>query len=80
MCSALLNYTTSGLFSAHLAMHTLGCLYLLMNFVIADLFIAENFDVFGIRFSRNDRLFSQTVEIKGFEPLTPCLQGRCSPN
>ena len=21
-----------------------------------------------------------TVEIKGFEPLTPCLQGRCSPN
>ena len=20
------------------------------------------------------------VEIKGFEPLTPCLQGRCSPN
>ena len=21
-----------------------------------------------------------SVEIKGFEPLTPCLQGRCSPN
>ena len=20
------------------------------------------------------------VEMKGFEPLTPCLQGRCSPN
>ena len=20
------------------------------------------------------------LEIKGFEPLTPCLQGRCSPN
>ena len=25
-------------------------------------------------------LFRMTVEIKGFEPLTPCLQGRCSPN
>ena len=22
----------------------------------------------------------RSVEIKGFEPLTPCLQGRCSPN
>ena len=20
------------------------------------------------------------VELRGFEPLTPCLQGRCSPN
>ena len=25
-------------------------------------------------------LFIINVEIKGFEPLTPCLQGRCSPN
>ena len=25
-------------------------------------------------------LFMIIVEIKGFEPLTPCLQGRCSPN
>ena len=24
--------------------------------------------------------FQNGVEIKGFEPLTPCLQGRCSPN
>ena len=24
--------------------------------------------------------FSMLMEIKGFEPLTPCLQGRCSPN
>ena len=22
----------------------------------------------------------QVVEMKGFEPLTPCLQGRCSPS
>ncbi len=26
------------------------------------------------------RKLSLSVEIKGFEPLTPCLQGRCSPN
>ena len=25
-------------------------------------------------------LLMAIVEIKGFEPLTPCLQGRCSPN
>ena len=24
--------------------------------------------------------FAFSVEMKGFEPLTPCLQGRCSPN
>ena len=23
---------------------------------------------------------SSLVEMRGFEPLTPCLQGRCSPN
>ena len=25
-------------------------------------------------------VFQPMVEMKGFEPLTPCLQGRCSPN
>ena len=25
-------------------------------------------------------VFSHRVEMRGFEPLTPCLQGRCSPN
>ena len=24
--------------------------------------------------------FLYRVEMRGFEPLTPCLQGRCSPN
>ena len=24
--------------------------------------------------------FRYLVEMEGFEPLTPCLQGRCSPN
>ena len=27
-----------------------------------------------------DRFAICRVETKGFEPLTPCLQGRCSPN
>ena len=26
------------------------------------------------------RVLSTLVEMRGFEPLTPCLQGRCSPN
>ena len=26
------------------------------------------------------RFCNLTVEMRGFEPLTPCLQGRCSPN
>ena len=26
------------------------------------------------------RLFKSVVEMMGFEPMTPCLQGRCSPN
>ena len=26
------------------------------------------------------KAFTLMVEMKGFEPLTPCLQGRCSPN
>ena len=25
-------------------------------------------------------LFTTTMEMMGFEPMTPCLQGRCSPN
>ena len=39
------------------------------------------FKIFNMQFSKNNQrnLFS-AVEIKGFEPLTPCLQGRCSPN
>ena len=43
---------------------------------------------FNMQFSKNNVVsdfiiiyyYSLTVEIKGFEPLTPCLQGRCSPN
>ena len=40
------------------------------------------FDVFSYMwFSRYmHTAFTVFVEMKGFEPLTPCLQGRCSPN
>ena len=33
----------------------------------------------GIYFIENASAFS-LVEVRGFEPLTPCLQGRCSPS
>ena len=40
-----------------------------------------DFDHCDMQFSRYmQRMFPSAVEIKGFEPLTPCLQGRCSPN
>ena len=29
-------------------------------------------------FAMGELLFAPTVENKGFEPLTPCVQGRCS--
>ena len=31
-------------------------------------------------FNRKNQIKLFRVEMKGFEPLTPCLQGRCSPN
>ena len=37
--------------------------------------------VFGLRFSIADiGSRASRVEMMGFEPMTPCLQGRCSPN
>ena len=46
-------------------MNTLGCLYLLMNFVIADLFIAENFDV--VRYSVFKERSPLIADIKPFQ-------------
>ena len=54
-------------------MNTLGCLYLLMNFVTNDLFIAENFDV--VRYS----VFKERMSVlpdsgdKGIRTLDPLL-------
>ena len=36
--------------------------------------------VFKVRFRFRGCGSYPQVEMKGFEPLTPCLQGRCSPN
>ena len=33
-----------------------------------------------MKFSMYDTVIANGVEMEGFEPLTPCLQGRCSPN
>ena len=46
-------------------MNTLGCLYLLMNFVISDLFIAENFDV--VRYSVFKERSPLSADIKPFQ-------------
>ena len=46
-------------------MHTLGCLYLLMNFVTNDLFIAENFDV--VRYSVFKERSPLIADIKPFQ-------------
>ena len=32
------------------------------------------------RSSQTTKMLRILVEVRGFEPLTPCLQGRCSPN
>ena len=34
----------------------------------------------SFRTSNFEFLTSKVVEMSGFEPLTPCLQGRCSPS
>ena len=56
-------------------MNTLGCLYLLMNFVFSDLFIAENFDV--VRYSVfKEQIFKQISLLsgdKGIRTLDPLL-------
>ena len=44
-----------------------------------DVLIFHQF-IFSMQFSRNNSLVSRPVEITRFELVTPCLQGRCSPN
>ena len=49
---------------------TLGCLTLFTRIIIF-------FQIFTYQCTSQ---LSLRMESKGFEPLTPCLQGRCSPN
>ena len=46
------------------------------------LLLTQPRSTFDLRFKSYEplRFFQPMVEMKGFEPLTPCLQGRCSPN
>ena len=44
-----------------------------------DVLIFHQF-IFSMQFSRNNSLVFRPVEITRFELVTPCLQGRCSPN
>ena len=45
------------------------CQNSLCEFLVSKQLVAYSYDRFLYR-----------VEMRGFEPLTPCLQGRCSPN
>ena len=49
---------------------TLGCLTLFTRIIIS----------FGYSLINVLSWIAPRMEIRGFEPLTPCLQGRCSPN
>ena len=62
-----------------------GEIKLIISIKIFDVLIANliyKFVILHIQFSKNiEYYFRNTqVETKGFEPTTPCLQGRCSPN
>ena len=65
--STVLSISTSGLLVSiqHSWINTLGCLYLLMNFVTNDLFIAENFDV--VRYSVFKERSPLIADIKPFQ-------------
>ena len=65
--TVLISISTSGLLVSiqHSWIGTLGCLYLLMNFVISDLFIAENFDV--VRYSVFKERSPLIADIKPFQ-------------
>ena len=71
----------------HKSLYFVTSLLLARNFLLASLFSFQGADFQP--FSRSDRnvqtfaktlRFDLVVEISGIEPLTPCLQGRCSPS
>ena len=48
--------------------------------LVACLDIDVIYLIFDMQFSRCSAEPKFRLEMRGFEPLTPCLQGRCSPN
>ena len=57
--------------------------FLYSSCVSSVIYILELKDVFlliGMQFSRYNIFNALMVETKGIEPLTPCVQGRCSPS
>ena len=57
--------------------------FLYSSCVSSVIYILELKDVFlliGMQFSRYIIFKVLVVETKGIEPLTPCVQGRCSPS
>ena len=60
----------SGARSNHLSYKPLLLCWFFPSYPCVSLFVEE---------TRSNR-FERLVEMMGFEPMTPCLQGRCSPN
>ena len=61
---------------SYISARSLGCL--VISFCKLDIIdLIFQYSVFKEQISTSKTCW---VEIKGFEPLTPCLQGRCSPN
>ena len=58
------------------------------SWISDSIYIDSLYAVFKVHFVSVSKLLQymaapslpDTVEMRGFEPLTPCLQGRCSPN
>ena len=62
-----------------------GEIKLIISIKIFDVLIANliyKFVILHIQFSKNIEYYFRNIQVetKGFEPTTPCLQGRCSPN
>ncbi len=54
--------------------------FIYRELLIADRFLQSKAHHFFENKKETAYAISLGVEMKGFEPLTPCLQGRCSPN
>ena len=51
----------------------------LQSFHSRLMILSSSYAVFKERSTGKDSIFTR-MEVRGFEPLTPCLQGRCSPS
>ena len=70
---------------ANFRLHTISCVFsdVLINYVFyTDIFLNTYLCMKFSMYTQSDTQFyvSDRMEMERFELLTPCLQGRCSPN